>query len=174
MARDAHDREDLLREATGLVERVEFVATGMATGDPIVCGFRPQGELSIFWGQDDVAQFNRHDEFRRGYQHGRMIGAYQRNLFWLVKEQSGGRAHLRRDPFTPTEREQFVGDLEQKLAQLQSMLDSDGQYTVIGEVPDGANVLGRVAAWLKQRKPVQLARYPGVGRAASPTGDGDR
>ena len=50
MARDSQDREDLLRDATGLVWRVELKIPNIEVN--IVCGFRADGSLSIYGGQE--------------------------------------------------------------------------------------------------------------------------
>ncbi len=70
MARDESSREDLLREATALVERIELVphATDplIAASDlfdkHIVAGFRRDGALSVFFGEDPVYHFNAEGE----------------------------------------------------------------------------------------------------------------
>ncbi len=102
MARDAQDREDLLRDATGLVSRVELNIPDLETD--IVCGFRADGSLSIYWGQDEVVQFNAAGELRRGYWQGRLLATYRRQLVWLDRsKQEGGRMRFVRKPFTVEE-----------------------------------------------------------------------
>src|SRR5258705_63721 len=56
MARQESDREDLLREATALVQRVELVVAGY--DEPVVCGFRRGGSVSLVFGGEPVYQFN--------------------------------------------------------------------------------------------------------------------
>ena len=48
MARHEEDREDLLAEATALVERAELVVEGAA--ESVVIGFRRDGCASIYCG----------------------------------------------------------------------------------------------------------------------------
>src|SRR5689334_1384312 len=71
MAREEHQREDLLREATALVERAEIRLPGCEAA--IVVGFRRDGAPSFFFGDDFVVQFNPHHELRRGYWNGRLV-----------------------------------------------------------------------------------------------------
>ena len=67
MARDESDREDLLREATALVERIELAPADAADDEHIVAGFRRDGALSIYFGADPVYHFNSAGELRRAY-----------------------------------------------------------------------------------------------------------
>jgi len=73
MAREEEPREDLLREATALVERVELQIEGFA--ETIVAGFRRDGAASFYFGQDFVFQFNTANQLRRGYVEGRLFKA---------------------------------------------------------------------------------------------------
>ena len=52
MALHEQDREDLLSEATALVQRVELRVEGFA--EPVIVGFRRGGEASVFFGADPV------------------------------------------------------------------------------------------------------------------------
>ena len=65
MAKDAHDREDLLRDATGYVHRVEFTIPDR--DELVFCGFRQCGAFSLYWTQADVLQFNSAGELRRAF-----------------------------------------------------------------------------------------------------------
>ena len=81
MARKEQDREDLLSEATPLVERIELDVEGFP--ETIVVGFRRTGEGSVYFGPDPVYQFNGAGELRRGYRAGRLIKAEQGRLVFL-------------------------------------------------------------------------------------------
>ena len=63
MAREEADREDLMREATALVQRAEF----SAGGKPVFVGFRTNGAASVFFDSDPVYQFNSNGELRRAF-----------------------------------------------------------------------------------------------------------
>ena len=73
MARNQSDREDLLREATALVERAELRISGWS--EPVVVGFRRGGGASLFFGGKEVYQFNAGGELRRAFVAGRLIKA---------------------------------------------------------------------------------------------------
>src|SRR5262245_38318908 len=68
MARQESDREDLLREATALVERAELKVAGEP--EPVTVGFRRDGSLSVFFGSVAVYQFNTAGELRRAFADG--------------------------------------------------------------------------------------------------------
>ena len=65
MARIESDREDLIREATALQQRVEWAVPGEP--EPVVTGFKRDGSLSVYFGQDPVYQFNPTGQLRRAY-----------------------------------------------------------------------------------------------------------
>ncbi len=163
MARDPQDCEDLLRDATGLVSRVELKIPELETH--IVCGFRTDGSLSIYWGQDEVVQFNALGELRRGYWQGKLLATYRRQLVWLNRsQQEGGRMRFAREPFTVEERKNFIAQLMRRIDQLQQSV-SGREYQLIGQIPPDENVLGRLRDWfLGLKGTLQFARHPGLGR----------
>ena len=65
MARNEADREDLMREAVALTERVELFVPGFE--ELITIGFRSNGAMSIFVGQDPVYQFDPSGRLRRAF-----------------------------------------------------------------------------------------------------------
>src|SRR3954447_14030342 len=85
MARHESDREDLLREATALVERVELKVAGFE--EPIVVGFRRNGSASFYFGAESVYQFNTARELRRAYIDGVLYKAEQGRLVSLTRER---------------------------------------------------------------------------------------
>jgi hypothetical protein len=72
MARDETKREDLLAEATALVERIQIVSQSAGT---ITAGFRANGALSLFFDEDPAYHFNSAGELRRAYCAGLLIKA---------------------------------------------------------------------------------------------------
>src|SRR4051794_11841558 len=94
MARHESDREDLLREATALVERVELTMAG--SEEPIVIGFRRDGSCSMFFGADPVYQFNTQAELRRAFREGRLVKAEGGRLVALERRREAGQLVLLR------------------------------------------------------------------------------
>ena len=159
MARDAQDREDLLRDATAFSHRVELQLIGVE--QPVFCGFRDGQAFSLYWTPDDVFQFNCEGEFRRAFWRGRMIACYKQRPHWL-KPEGEGRVQLAREPLNESE----IGDLtlavEQAFLELRKALASN-TYTVVGAVPEEAGVIDLVAKSIACET-LRFALHPGVGR----------
>lgn len=145
MARESQDREDLLAEATALVERVELVIAGEA--QPVIAGFRRDGCLSLFFGPDPVYQFNTQHALRRAFVGGRLFKAEKGRLVALDRRREAGALHLVRHELDETQTEQFLSDMNSRLAWLREAL-SDHRYAVAGQVPTDSSVTERVQDWL--------------------------
>jgi hypothetical protein len=160
MARHESDREDLLREATALVERIELSAPDF--DEPIVCGFRRDGSASFFFGQDPVYQFNSQSQLRRAYVAGRLIKADHGRLVALSRERSEHEIALVRHELTGGESALLVADVGDRLSRLQQALQ-DARYSNNGQAPPGADVAARLLEWLKNRSPtIEIAAAPNV------------
>jgi hypothetical protein len=174
MARDKSAREDLLREATALVERIELRAhditrrttsTGSASapfaGGHIVAGFRASGGLSIFFGEDPVYQFNAAGELRRAYCNGMLYKAARGRLVSLRRERHHDAVQLVSRELTAHEQHEFVLRMQHDLQDLARELNHGG-YTIVGQVPPEADVLSRVRAWLSAHDGLPIAASPRV------------
>src|SRR5215212_742956 len=119
MARDESSREDLLREATALVERIELRprATDFSTAasklidQPIVAGFRRDGALSIFFGEDRVYQFNPAGELRRAYCNGKLLKATRGRLASLDRARTQHEVQLARHELSAIEEAEFLSQM---------------------------------------------------------------
>ncbi len=178
MAKDAHDREDLLRDATALPERIELVVlTDKEVGNtlepfeqPVFCGFREGDAFSFYWGQDTVFQFNVAGELRRAYWQERMVATYQRQLHWLSPDSSSGRLRLARTAFSEQESERFLAMAAQYVAAVEEALAKE-TATVVGCFPVDADVAGKVLRCLQEIDVTDLAVHPGVGRKSKNKGN---
>jgi len=160
MARKEADREDLLREATALVERVEVKVAGFE--EPIVVGFRRDGSASFFFGADPVYQFNTARELRRAYIGGLLYKAERGRLVSLTRERSEAAVFLNRTQLNKNDAEAIVKRLGDQLRALHVAL-SVGQFSIAGQVPAGADVVRRISDWLTAiPQPVPIARAPNV------------
>lgn len=160
MARHEVDREDLLREATALVERVELVVAGWS--ESVVVGFRRGGEASVYFGADPVYQFNLDGELRRGFREGRLIKAEGRRLVYLERQRSAAEVALIREPLGAGVSEQLLSDARRLLSELSASLQT-GQFRELGRVPAEVDVVARVVAWLKTLPdPLVAADSPNV------------
>ena len=159
--RFADDREDLLREATALVQRVEL-HTELASGASIVAGFRRNGAASFFFGAEPVYQFNTQRELRRGYHGGRLLVADKRSLFSLQRRPAPDAVHLVRQQLSEDETREFLTDAANLLLALRSMLEQR-EYQVIGQVPAEVDLPPRMLEWLHELPtPIQIAGRPNV------------
>lgn len=162
MSQHEQDREDLLREATALVERVELQLPGYA--EPIVIGFRRNGAASVYLGGDPVFQFNAAGELRRAFLDGQLIKAERGHLVWLERKRSADEVTLLRRQVSIAEQARFLELISQHLNTLQSCL-AGGSYTVLREVPADANVSARGVHWLRSLpSPLRIAAAPSANR----------
>jgi hypothetical protein len=160
MARHESDREDLLREATALVERVELTVRGFE--EPVVCGFRRDASASFYFGADAVYQFNAAGQLRRAFLAGRLLKAERGRLVALTRERSEQEVALVRHDLAADELAVLIAELSHRFEWLEQALQA-GEYSAHGEVPPGGNVIGRVLEWLKNRlTAVEIAAAPNV------------
>ena len=167
MARDESNREDLLREATALVERIELVprataaavSVNLARDVPIIVGFRADGALSIFFGADPVYQFNPAGELRRAYGNGLLFKALRGRLVSLTRIRGDQQVQLVRHELTDAERDDFLAQMTKRLRELAALLAAD-DFIVSGQVPRDADVLHRVRQWLVGREDWPIAARP--------------
>jgi hypothetical protein len=161
MARDESNREDLLREATALVERIELIPLGSAEDQHIVAGFRRDGALSIFFGKDPVYQFNAVGELRRAYCDGRLLKAAHGRLVSLKRERNQNEVQLIRTDLTDAEQVGFLEKMSSRMLELKDWISSE-KTQLAGQVPADADVLGRIRNWLSQRSAWRIAARPNV------------
>ena len=169
MAREESSREDLLGDATALVERIELVPhastkqilKSIVPQTPIVAGFRKSGSLSLFFGEDPVFQFNSHGELRRAYRRGLLYKAVQGRLVSLQRDRSNENTVLVRRELTIDEQANLVSEMLAHLSDFTILLCS-GDYDVNGQVPAGTDILGRLRHWLATHNGLPIAKRPNV------------
>ena len=155
MARDEQDREDLLREATALVERAELSLPGEA--EHLVAGFRRGGGLSLFFGADPVYQFNAGRQLRRAFVAGTLFKAERGRLIALERRREPDRVVLLRRELNDEETAAFLAAMSERLNRLRNALSGPqgpglpaaGKCRVVGQVPADADMPGRVKKWLE-------------------------
>jgi hypothetical protein len=161
MARQESDREDLLREATALVERIELAAVDRPDAEHVVAGFRRDGALSIFFGVDPVYQFNAAGELRRAFRDNQLFKAAGGRLTALRRTRREGEVHLLRRDLTAAEQEQFLSDMATRLRTFAEHLAA-GAFAVVGQVPPDVQMMGRMQGWLENRKCFAVAQRPNL------------
>jgi hypothetical protein len=160
MARRESDREDLLREATALVERAELQIAGY--GEPLVAGFRRDGAVSIFFTPELVLQFNHTNELRRAFIGSLLYKAERGKLIALRRERSDEAVALVRTELSLAETDALLSAMQEHLNRLRVSLDSSA-YVLLGQVPATADVPSRLCLWLHGLpEPIRIASAPGV------------
>lgn len=134
MARQESDREDLIREATALKQRVEWTVPGEP--GPVVAGCRRDGSLSVFFDQDPVYQFTPHGQLRRAFVDGFLFRTQGSTLARLTRKRTETETTLVRYDLTKNELSEFHSTMRQRLTQLREQLVS-GAVQVEREVTDG-------------------------------------
>jgi hypothetical protein len=164
MAREETTREDLLREATALVERVELIITDGMSGvlsrdSHIVAGFRSNGSVSFFFGDDPVYQFNSTGQLRRAYCRGLLFKAAHGRLVALERARQRNEVQLLSRQLTDAEQASFTDHMRTCLRELAETLEH-GRYEVVGQVPTEKDVLQRVKNWLAEHDGTPIAASP--------------
>src|SRR5687767_3585112 len=116
MAREEHDREDLLREATAFVDRAEFAVSGFAS--PVFVGLRRDGAASIYVNSDRVYHFNAAGELRRAYCDGLLYKADRGNLVSLDRRRDANETSLVSRRLPAEETRAFLEEMLKSLARL--------------------------------------------------------
>ena len=161
VARNEQDREDILREATALVERVEFMLN--AYPEPVVIGFRRDGSASIFIGADPVFQFNSKHQLRRAFVAGKLIKAERGRLVSLDRHRTADQVQLVRSELDDAATQRLLEDLTSHLQVLGGALRQDS-FVIRGQVPESVDVMGRVRDWLTRLPtPLAVAARPHAG-----------
>ena len=164
MSRSESDREDILREATALVERVELQVPSYE--EPIVVGFRRDGSASFFFGSDPVYQFNTANELRRAYASGLLYKAEAGRLVSLRRERSATETALIRHELTPDETAALLTGLAKHFTNLRIALQTQA-HQVLREVPPTAALDRRIRSWLENLPTaIPIASDPRLRRSA--------
>jgi hypothetical protein len=163
MARQETDKEDLLHEATALLERIELLPTHGSPVAGITAGFRPNGAASFFFGADPVYHFNAAGELRRAYCDDLLYKANRGRLVSLRRVKQPGEVQLLRHELTEVEQCEFLTRMQETIAILASAL-AHGTYQIVGQVPEGIDVAGRLKAWLACQDVTKIAVSPHVER----------
>jgi hypothetical protein len=158
MARQEHAREDLIAEATALVERVELLLAGVP--EPVVAGFRPEGSASLFFGDDPVYQFNARGHLRRAFVSGRLYKANAGRLVEMTRQRQANRVQLVGRELPAAESAEFIAVLRARLNELACKLES-GEVQVLAQVPPHGTVVARLGRWLAARGgQIEIASTP--------------
>ena len=157
MAREDHDREDLLAEATALVLRCELRVAGF--DDPVFAGFRADGCGSVYFHPDEAYHFNTAGALRRAYRDGLLFKAERGRLVSLHRQRGARQVALVRHELGGDETAEFLGELRRRLQSLRAALDG-GEYRVERTVGDTEELIARLRSWLPAALAARVAERP--------------
>jgi hypothetical protein len=161
MARESHEREDLLRDARALVPRIMLRMELGGGAVDVLAGFRGEA-LSLYFGDDPVVHFNARGELRRAFVDDRLIKAERGRLVELVPDRSIDRTEFQDKPLSQDEVRLFLTELKARLRALTEALAVKG-FQVVGEEPKGSEALPRLEQWLAPHGEIRVAQSPRVG-----------
>lgn len=160
MAREEADREDLLAEATALVERAELLT--LADGIAVTVGFRRNGAISFYFGADPVYQFNVRGELRRAFCAGQPIKAERGRLIAMSRLRYEHETQLVAQELSRSEIRTLLADVEHRLSELAQRV-RERRFQLVGQVPADVDVVSRISRWLDDRGELAIADSPRVG-----------
>jgi hypothetical protein len=134
MARHESDREDMIREATALRNRIEWQLP--SESEPVFAGVRSEGSLSVYFGPDPVYQFSPAGGLRRAYSGGFLFRTQGTTLAKLHRERSTEQTTFLRNDLTDDELAQFLRRMDERLDQLRQCI-TDGSAIQLRSVSDG-------------------------------------
>jgi hypothetical protein len=141
MARREADREDLMREATALRERVELAVPHEA--EPVVAGFRADGRLSLYFGQDPAYHFDAEGGLRRAFRDGELYRSQGTTLARLRRQRTPESTDLARHDLAPDELDAFLQQMQARLRTLLEALQS-GRVRIVARIPPDSDLLARL------------------------------
>jgi hypothetical protein len=161
MPRQQQDRENLLREATALTERISLRLSGH--DEEIVVGFRRDGSASIYLGGSRVYQFTCDGRLRRAYVGDLLYKAEKGHLISLTRERKANVVELTRHVLSDSQAQKFLAEMRERLEQLHDALSKKG-FTLVGQVSAEGDLVDRMACWLDEFSGrVEIAESPRVG-----------
>ena len=161
MAREESDREDLLREATALVQRAEIQLDGLP-GTSFV-GFRRDGCFSFYRTADEAYHFNTSGELRRAHIDGQLIKAEKGKLVGLTRQREADQVALLRDEFDQQRTTAFMQQLRLALSTLSDQLHQS-TLQVVGKVDAEGDPVASLAQWIQSSlDAIEIADSPHAG-----------
>ena len=138
MARQEAEREDLMREATALVRRVELQVPGQA--DTVIAGFRANRNLSIYFGPDPAYHFDAAGGLRRAFVDGHLFRTQGATIAKLMRVRTESETQLRRIDLTSDELSEFRRALFECLRRLTGVLQQN-EFTIVQQVPERGDIV---------------------------------
>ena len=146
MAQQEEDREDLMREAVALPDRVELSVGGFGSLI-IIIGFRSNSAMSVFIGQDPVYQFDPEGGLRRAFVDGLLYRSQQSTLAMLRRERTDTQTLLLRTDLADDALQAFRDTMMHSLELLEQKLDSN-DFSIIRSFPESVSHIARIQSTL--------------------------
>ncbi|MGD9724240.1 MAG: hypothetical protein AB7O59_23960 [Pirellulales bacterium] len=161
MAREEHDREDILAEARALTERASVALSGV--DEPVVFGFRRDRGASFYFGADRVYHITSDGQLRRAFVDDLLYKAENGRLVALRRERSAQEVALVRHELSTAEQAAFVAEMHARFERLAVALAA-GDFRLLGQVPESIDVVDRTQRWLDEfGKRITISPAPNVG-----------
>lgn len=157
--RQEHDREDLMAEATALVERAELIAPPWT--EHLTIGFRRDGSSTFYFGPEEVYQFNSRQQLRRAFHYGQLFKAVDGKLAQLRRQRTPTAVHLLRRDLTPAETAERLLRVRTVVSQLEAACRA-GQVTLVAQIPSEADVMSRFLSISDALLKAEIAEKPNV------------
>lgn len=135
------DREDLMREAVALPDRVELSVDGFES--LITIGFRSNSAMSIFIGQDPVYQFDPEGRLRRAFVDGLLYRSQHTTLAMLKRERTETQTLLLRTDLADDALLKFRDTMRRSLELLEQKLESTA-FRAVRSVPESVCHISRI------------------------------
>ena len=148
MARDDGPFEELMSEATAMVRRAEF---STALGHPeLVAGYRGDGSLSLYLGEDPVYQFDPQGRLKRAFVDGLLYRTQGSTLARLTRDRSSDdHVGLLRHDLDDDQLAVFRSAMTDTLAGVLEDLDAS-RLNQSAAVPESADVATELVVSLQQ------------------------
>jgi predicted DCC family thiol-disulfide oxidoreductase YuxK len=138
MSRHEADREDLMKEATALMRRVECLIPNEP--EPVFAGYRRNGFLSIYFGPDPVYHFDDECRLRSVFADGLLYRSQGTTLARLERERTADESILRRHDLTPQELENFLTSMTNRLSVFADALQNH-DFQIVSQIPQQATLI---------------------------------
>jgi hypothetical protein len=123
MARQEADKEDLIRDAVALRNRIEWQVPNEP--EPVVTGLRSDKSLSVFFGQDPVYHFNPDGQLRRAYVDGFLYRTQGETLAKMHRERTEAETVLVRVDLDEESLREFLSSMRARIKQLRNALQKE-------------------------------------------------
>lgn len=146
MAKNETDREDLMREAIALTERVELRVPGF--DEFVTVGFRKNSAMSVFVSQDPVYQFDPEGRLRRAFVDGFLYRSQHVTVARLQRVRTAEATQLLRYDLAVDELQVFHDAMRKTLAELLHQFQKNS-VSVVRAVPQDSDLLPKIVAGLE-------------------------